>query len=124
MLSPDVAHDSSLATNVKFVINRLQEVGHDVTHLRGYAQRLQALTEAESLVGEKTSRILRDSVESKAREALDMLSSKLENAKITLDEVFEDLSQAKLDQEDAHERLELAREQAQSADTKVVYLAT
>ncbi|KAG9442265.1 hypothetical protein H6P81_018119 [Aristolochia fimbriata] len=124
MLSPDVVHDSSLAIDAKFVISKLREVGHDVTCLQDYAQKFQGLTEVESLAGERTSRISKDSAESKAREALDVLSCKLDNAKVTLDKAAEDLSQAKLDQEDAHERLELAREQAQSADTKVVYLAT
>ncbi|KAG9446695.1 hypothetical protein H6P81_012823 [Aristolochia fimbriata] len=62
--------------------------------------------------------------ESDAREALDALSSKLENAEITLDEASEDLSEAKADEEDARERLELAIEQLQSIETKVVYLTT
>ncbi|KAG9458054.1 hypothetical protein H6P81_002562 [Aristolochia fimbriata] len=100
------------------------EAGHDVTNLQDYTQKLQVLTEVESLAREKTSRISKDLTESEAREALDVLSSKLDNAKVTLDETAEDLSQAKLDEEDAHKRLELAREQAQSADTKVIYLAT
>ncbi|KAG9442232.1 hypothetical protein H6P81_018086 [Aristolochia fimbriata] len=100
MLSPDVAHDSSLATNAEFVISKLQKVGHDVTRIRGYAQRLQALSEAKSLSSAKTSQISGDSEEINAREALE------------------------LDQEDAHDRLELAQEQAQSADAKVVYLET
>ncbi|KAG9450660.1 hypothetical protein H6P81_010625 [Aristolochia fimbriata] len=124
MLSSDVLYDSSLTSDAEFVNGKLQEAGHDMTRLQDYTQKLQALTEEESLAREKTSRISKDSAESDAREALDMLSSKLDNAKVTLDKAVEDLSQAKLDEEDARERLELAREQAQSAETKVVYLAT
>ncbi|KAG9442015.1 hypothetical protein H6P81_017869 [Aristolochia fimbriata] len=102
--------------------SKLQKVGQDVNRLQGYTQMLQALKEAESLAGEKASQISKDSTKSEAREALDMLSFKLDNAEITLDESTEDLSQAKLDEEDACVLLELAREQVQSAETKVVYL--
>ncbi|KAG9442228.1 hypothetical protein H6P81_018082 [Aristolochia fimbriata] len=120
MLSPDVVRDTSLAVDANFIIRKLQEVSHDVTRLQVYTQKLQALKDMESLAGEKASRTSRDWAKSDARETLDALSSKLENAKITLDEAAEDLSEAKADEEDARERLELATEQLQSAKTKKV----
>ncbi|KAG9450152.1 hypothetical protein H6P81_010117 [Aristolochia fimbriata] len=118
MLSPDAVRDASLAVDANFIISKLQEVSHDVTRLQVYTQKLQALREIESLARE------RDWAESDAWEALEALSSKLENAEITLDEAAEELSEAKVDEEDARERLELAREQLQSAGTNVVYLTT
>ncbi|KAG9450402.1 hypothetical protein H6P81_010367 [Aristolochia fimbriata] len=120
MLSKDVVWDASLAADAEFIISKLQEVSYDVTRLQDYTQKLQALREAENLASEKMSRTSRDWAESDAREALHALSSKLENAEITLGEAIEELSEAKVDEEDARERLELAREQLQSAGTKVV----
>ncbi|KAG9450645.1 hypothetical protein H6P81_010610 [Aristolochia fimbriata] len=110
---------TSLATPSQQLLSHVEGV-----MLQVYTQKLQALKDIESLAGEKASRTSRDWAESDAREALDVLSSKLENAEITLDEAAEDLSEAKADEEDARERLELAREQLQSAETKVVYLTT
>ncbi|KAG9442625.1 hypothetical protein H6P81_018479 [Aristolochia fimbriata] len=131
MLSPDAVRDASLLADAGFVISRLQEVSHDVTRLQVYTQKLQVLSEIENSAGEKASCTSRDQAESDARETLGILSSKLEDAEITLSEVDEELSKAKVDEEDAREReedarerLELAREQLQSAETKVVYLTT
>ncbi|KAG9458425.1 hypothetical protein H6P81_002933 [Aristolochia fimbriata] len=98
MLSPDAVRDTSLAADADFII--------------------------KSLVGEKASRTSRDWSESDARDALDALSSKLENAEITLGEAAEELSEAKVDEEDARERLKLGREKLQSDGTKVVYHTT
>ncbi|KAG9458148.1 hypothetical protein H6P81_002656 [Aristolochia fimbriata] len=82
----------------------------------------EVLSEMESSTREKASRISGDRRSVVVRESLGILSSKLEDAEITLSEVAEELSEAKDDEEDARERLELAKEQLQSAGTKVVYL--
>ncbi|KAG9453431.1 hypothetical protein H6P81_006335 [Aristolochia fimbriata] len=124
MVSPGAVRDGPLLADAEFIIGRLQEVSHDVTRLRVYTQKLQVLSEMESSTREKASRISRDRAECGARESLGILSSKLEDAEITLSEVAEELSEAKDDEEDARERLELAKEQLQSAETKVVYLTT
>ncbi|KAG9442318.1 hypothetical protein H6P81_018172 [Aristolochia fimbriata] len=124
MLSPNAVRDTSLVADANFIIGRLQEVSHDVTPLQIYTQKLQALREMESLAGEKASRTSKDSAEIDAREALDVLTSKLDNAEIALDEAAEDLSRAEADHEDAGEYLELAKEQFESNKMKVVYFAT
>ncbi|KAG9441994.1 hypothetical protein H6P81_017848 [Aristolochia fimbriata] len=124
MLSPDVVRDLSLAAYAEFVISRLQDVSKDASRLQNYTQTLQALKGIESLVGEKASRISKDSTESDTKETLDALSSKLDDAEVTLDEPAEEILQAKLDEEDARECLELAREQVRSAKTRVGYLTT
>ncbi|KAG9458350.1 hypothetical protein H6P81_002858 [Aristolochia fimbriata] len=124
MVSPGAVRDGPLLADAEFIIGRLQEVSHDVTRLRVYTQKLQVLSEMESSTREKASRISKDRAECGARESLGILSSKLEDAEITLSEVAEELSEAKDDEEDARERLELAKEQLQSAETKVVYLTT
>ncbi|KAG9458412.1 hypothetical protein H6P81_002920 [Aristolochia fimbriata] len=120
----DAVRDGHLLADAEFVIGRLQEVSHDVTRLQVYTQKLEVLSEMESSAREKASRTSRDRAECDARESLGILSSKLEDAEITLSEVAEELSEAKDDDEDVRERLELAREQLQSARTKVVYLTT
>ncbi|KAG9445024.1 hypothetical protein H6P81_016364 [Aristolochia fimbriata] len=90
----------------------------------GYTQRLQALKAIENLAGERASRTSKDSAESDARGASDVLTSKLDNAEIALDDAAEDLSRAELDHEDARKHLELAKEQFESTKIKVVYFAT
>ncbi|KAG9458186.1 hypothetical protein H6P81_002694 [Aristolochia fimbriata] len=101
----------------RFAISRLQEMGHDVIHLRVYTQQLQTLKKIERSAGEKARRTSRDEAEGIARNTLGIVSSKLEEAKATWGEVIEEISEAKAEEEDAHERLESAR-------TKVAYLTT
>ncbi|KAG9442347.1 hypothetical protein H6P81_018201 [Aristolochia fimbriata] len=119
MLSPGVVSDISLLADAGFAISRLQEMGHDVTRLRVYTQQLQTLQEIEPSAGEKVRRTSRDEAKGIARNTLAVVSSKLEEAKATLGEVVEELSEAKAEEKDARERFELAREQLQSAGTKV-----
>ncbi|KAG9457464.1 hypothetical protein H6P81_001972 [Aristolochia fimbriata] len=82
-------------------------MGHDVTSPHEvYTQQPETLKEIERSAGEKARRT------SEGDEAE-------EEAKATLGEVVEELSEAKAEEEDARERFELAREQLQSAGTKV-----
>ncbi|KAG9450146.1 hypothetical protein H6P81_010111 [Aristolochia fimbriata] len=120
----EVAEVIPVVEEVAEVIPAVEEVAEVIPAVEEVAEVVPAVEVIESLAGEKASRTSRDWAESDAREALVALSSKLENAEITVDEAAEDLSVAKVDEEDSRERLELAREQLQLAETKVVYLTT
>ncbi|KAG9444752.1 hypothetical protein H6P81_016092 [Aristolochia fimbriata] len=125
MVSPGAVRDGPLLADAEFIVGRLQEVSHDVTSPAGFTLK-SCRSLARWRVQLERRQVAFPGIGGvwSCWESLGILSSKLEDAEITLSEVAEELSEAKDDEEDARERLELAKEQLQSAETKVVYLTT